>query len=59
MVMNEEKMRQFVLGQEPNTDNPVVNDLILYARFLLKENTELHREIESIENWQENIGLEE
>lgn len=57
--MTEEKMRKFVLGQEPNTDNPVVNDLISYARLLLEENAELRREIETIENYWENIGLEE
>ena len=59
-------MTKFVLTTEPNTDNSVVNKLILFARHLLqeietkdKEIRDLNDEISTLENHMENQGLEE
>jgi len=64
--MNEQEMTKFVLTTEPNTDNSVVNNLILFARHLLqeietkdKEISDLSTEITHLENYMENQGLEE
>lgn len=64
--MNEEEMTKFVLTTVPNTDNSVVNNLILFARHLLheietkdKEIRDLSDEISTLENHMENQGLEE
>lgn len=64
--MNEQEMTKFVLTTVPNTDNSVVNNLILFARHLLqeietkdKEIRDLSDEISTLENHMENQGLEE
>lgn len=64
--LNEQEMTKFVLTTEPNTDNSVVNNLILFARHLLqeietkdKEISDLSTEITHLENYMENQGLEE
>ncbi len=63
---DEQEMTKFVLTTEPNTDNSVVNNLILFARHLLqeietkdKEISDLSTEITHLENYMENQGLEE
>lgn len=57
--MNEQEMTKFVLTTEPNTDNSVVNNLILFARYLLQEIETKDEEISQLENHMENQGLEE